>query len=356
MKKKTIISIALTFIIVAAVLGYFSIPFTTSKENDFYNNLSKMDNYNEDANKKIEKLMKRNESDALFVMKGQELLVSSGKTEGISNVASVRKSLISALYGIAESKGLINISNTLEQLGIDDEKNPLTKEEKKATVEDLLKARSGIYIYSIGESKKMEEKRPKRGSHSHNEFYYYNNWDFNTLGVIFEKETGMTIGNAFYEWIAKPTEMKKFRPENVVYEKSEKTAIPMYRFYMCAEDLARFGSLYANEGKWKDKQIISKEWVDKSFIDYSKIENVDSFSGYGYLWWLDYNVKPKLQWAVGSGGQFIIVDRENKITIAMMNNTGTSPLGAFIYKKLGGKESSYSEAKEIYEIITKNMI
>lgn len=356
MRKKIIISTVLICTIIIGILGYLSIPFTTSEGNNFYKELGKSSKYNEEANKKIDIRMESNQADALFIMEGQTRLASSGKTDVISNVASVRKSLISALFGIAEAKGLININNNLEELNIDDEKNSLTEEEKKATIEHLLKARSGIYINSIGESKGMKAKRPKRGSYSHNEYFYYNNWDFNTLGVIFENETGMTIGAAFYEWIAKPTEMKKFRPENVIYQKSEKTSIPMYRFYMCAEDLARFGSLYVNEGKWKNQQIIPNKWIDASFTAYSDVSGVDQFSGYGYLWWLDYNSQPKLQWAVGSGGQFIVVDRENKVTIAMMNNTGVSPLGTFLYRKFSGGEEKYSEAREIYKIISSDVL
>jgi CubicO group peptidase (beta-lactamase class C family) len=58
---------------------------------------------------------------------------------------SVRKSLLSALYGIYSAEGVIDINQTLEQLGIDDSPDPLTKEEKQARVVDLLRARSGVY-------------------------------------------------------------------------------------------------------------------------------------------------------------------------------------------------------------------
>lgn len=125
----------------------------------------------------------------------------------------------------------------------------------------------------------------------------------------------------------------------------------MYRFYMCAEDLARFGSLYANDSQWKGMQIIPKEWIDESFEAYSEIRYVDWFTGYGYLWWLDYNASPKLAWAVGSGGQFIIVDRVNKISMAMMNNTGRSTLGVFLYNTFSKSEETYAEAAEMYNII-----
>ncbi len=61
------------------------------------------------------------------------------------NVASVRKSLLSALYGIAISEDRIDLNSTLAKLGIDDKSPALTETEKRATVRDLLMARSGIY-------------------------------------------------------------------------------------------------------------------------------------------------------------------------------------------------------------------
>lgn len=61
-----------------------------------------------------------------------------------SEAYSVRKSVLSALFGIAVAKGQIDISQTMAALGIDDNP-PLTATEKQATVADLLKARSGVY-------------------------------------------------------------------------------------------------------------------------------------------------------------------------------------------------------------------
>jgi hypothetical protein len=45
---------------------------------------------------------------------------------------SVRKSLISALYGIYSTEGKIDVNETLEQAGIDDSPLPLTKDERQA--------------------------------------------------------------------------------------------------------------------------------------------------------------------------------------------------------------------------------
>ena len=67
-------------------------------------------------------------------------------------------------------------------------KPKLTLEEKEATVRDLLVARSGVYHIAQEEAPAMAAARPKRNSHPHGTFWYYNNWDFNALGTISKSE------------------------------------------------------------------------------------------------------------------------------------------------------------------------
>src|SRR5258708_35658747 len=67
-------------------------------------------------------------------------------------VHSIRKSFLSALYGIAVADGEIKLDDALKQLGTDDNEPSLTPEEKQARVIDLLKARSGIYHAALDET------------------------------------------------------------------------------------------------------------------------------------------------------------------------------------------------------------
>jgi CubicO group peptidase (beta-lactamase class C family) len=71
---------------------------------------------------------------------------------------SVRKSLLSALYGIHVDEGTINLDKTLEELNIDDQFS-LTKEEKQAVIRDLLKSRSGVYHPAAYETTQMKDFR-----------------------------------------------------------------------------------------------------------------------------------------------------------------------------------------------------
>jgi CubicO group peptidase (beta-lactamase class C family) len=195
---------------------------------------------------------------------------------------SMRKSLLSALYGIYVDDGKIDISKTLKELGIDD-RTPLTEVEKQATVADLLKAMSGVYIPAAGESSGMKTLRPERGSHLPGTFWYYNNWDFNALGTIFDQETGeKSIFQAFKTRIADPIGMQDFAIENLHYNYEPYSKHPYYGFRMSTRDLARFGLLFLREGWWQGQQIISSNWVQESTASHSE---TSPDSGYGYMWW-----------------------------------------------------------------------
>jgi CubicO group peptidase (beta-lactamase class C family) len=175
---------------------------------------------------------------------------------------SIRKSLISALYGIYTKEGVIDPNATLAQLGIDDEPDFLTPAERQARVVDLLRARSGIYHLVDFETKAQIETRPARGSHAPGTYWVYNNWDFNALGSILELKTGRPMGETFYDRIAKPIGMQDFHASDVYYLAGPLSVHRAYHFEISARDLARFGLLYLNRGRWRDKQIVPESWVD----------------------------------------------------------------------------------------------
>ncbi len=252
---------------------------------------------------------------AVMIVQGGEVVDQWGDFDKKIDAYSVRKSLISALYGIYSSEGRIDINETLEQLGIDDAPDPLTKEEKQARVVDLLRARSGVYHLVDFETASMTRNRPARGSHAPGTFWYYNNWDFNVLGTIFEKKTGLKIGQAFYQRIAKPIGMQDFRPDDVFYFGGPATIHPTYHFEITARDLARFGLLYLHHGRWNEKQIVPEAWVEKSSHASEMISsNGVNLGGYEYLWWIDYGgvhfpevSLPGIYSARGAGAHYLFV-------------------------------------------------
>jgi CubicO group peptidase (beta-lactamase class C family) len=222
--------------------------------------------------------------DAMIVLYDGKILFSWGEVSTNYYVHSIRKPFLSALYGIHVSNGNINMDATLEELNIDDIPPSLTHEEKQATVRHLLQSRSGVYHEAAAEMQSMIDERPERGSHPPGTFYYYNNFDFNVAGVIYEQETGTKIFEEFKHKIASPIGMQDFTVENCHYHyELEKSKHPAYIFRMSARDMARFGALYQKQGNWEGKQIIPENWIEESTTIYS-IADTTYGACYGYMW------------------------------------------------------------------------
>jgi CubicO group peptidase (beta-lactamase class C family) len=222
---------------------------------------------------------------AVMIVHRGAVVAEWGDTTTKSNLHSVRKSLLSALIGIAVSEGKLDLAATLDQLGIDDNAPALTPAEKAASVHDLLKARSGVYHPALYETPQMAASRPPRGTHPPGTFWYYNNWDFNALGTIYEQATGDSIFTAFDRRIARPIGMQDYQPVDGEYVTGKDSIHRAYPIRMSARDLARFALLYLRKGEWNGQRIVSADWVAASAEGYSAA----SFgSRYGYMWWVDF--------------------------------------------------------------------
>ena len=250
---------------------------------------------------------------AVMIIQGGRVVDQWGDIDRKIEVRSIRKSILSALYGIHVAEGRIDLGKTLEQLGIDDRPPALTAGEKQATILDLLRARSGVYHAAARETVAMRAGRPPRGSHSPGTFYYYNNWDFNVLGKIFENETGKSPFREFFDRIAEPIGMQDFAPTDGRWAGAEGSTVGgdsdylNYVYSLTARDLARFGYLYLRNGRWGDKQVVPAAWVTRSTTSYTDFDGppplVADATGYGFLWWTH-------SWgysAIGHGGHVLAV-------------------------------------------------
>lgn len=296
-------------------------------------------------------LKTKTQFDAFIAVKNDSVLATWGEIDLPIMTHSARKSIMSVLYGIAIEKGYLRLDQTLAQLNIDDHKAPLTTLEKTCTIRDLLMSCSGIYIEASGETQEMKDARPKRGQHKPGEFFYYNNWGFNVLGTIFEKQTQLSIGQAIEEWLSKPLGMKHFRADFVAYRQQDYTEHRQYIIYLSAEDMARIGMMMANGGRWQGKQIVSESWVKESTQPYSKDTGGNApCDMYSYLWWNDTH--NQTFWASGWGGQFMIVDKKHQIVVVSRNDTGRSKIqqGLFMWR---GKQGFRSHHQRLYEMMMK---
>ncbi|MGZ3382910.1 MAG: serine hydrolase, partial [Isosphaeraceae bacterium] len=112
-------------------------------------------------------------SSAVTIVQHGKVVAEWGDTTKPTELASIRKSLLGALIGIAVSDHRINLDSTLGELGIVDNSPALSEIEKGATVRQLLEARSGVYHAALYETPGMAKMRPPRGSHAPGTFWYY---------------------------------------------------------------------------------------------------------------------------------------------------------------------------------------
>ena len=262
---------------------------------------------------KAESWSRQISSIAVMVVHHGAVVAEWGDTAAKTELASVRKSLLSALIGNTVERKELDLSQTIGSLGIDDNEPSLSPEEKNATVRDLLRSRSGVYHAALYELRSAAAARPARHSNKPGTFWYYNNWDFNTLGTIYERAVRSSIFDAFEREIARPIGMQDYQPSDGRYVTGTSSVYPAYPIKMSARDLARFALLYLNKGRWQDRQVIPKAWVAESTRAYSHSE---WGPGYGYAWWtgpIGNGVAPTVNlpdgtfFAQGTGGQYAFV-------------------------------------------------
>lgn len=279
------------------------------------------------VSKLVEEHAARERPTAVMVVLGDRVITFWGATDRKINVASVRKSLLSALYGIAIADGRISLAKSLADLGIDDKAPRLSAEEKQATVRDLIMARSGVYHPAAYETRDIKAKRPARGSHPAGTYWFYNNWDFNVLGTIYRNATGEDIFASFERRIARPIGMEDFSKRDGHYALAAESTHPAYPFNLTARDAARFGFLFANGGRWNGKQIVPADWVADSTRAHSRTNRGNR--GYGYMWW-ELSSEPWGKggaYAAGFGGQVIAFLPSKRLVLVQTVDLRDNPKG-----------------------------
>lgn len=102
------------------------------------------------------------------------------------------------------------------------------------------------------------------------------------------------------------------------------------RVELTARDLAKLGQLYLNRGRWQERRIVSRDWVERATATHTCTnENRLGNPEYGYLWWRHaFSDDPRsIQGfqAQGAGGQFLFVLPElNTVAVFTSRNFGRS--------------------------------
>lgn len=198
-------------------------------------------------------------------------LLSHGLTqEGqpIEDVASVQKSLVSILVGMAAGRGLIDIEAPVSRyLGKGWSKAGAA--EPAILVRHLLSMDSGL-------DTQLRYEQPA------GTYWRYNTPAYSQLISILEAVTHQKIGPLTKEWVFEPIGMRDSRwgVRTGVWAISNYNAVG---FQTTPRDLARLGLLVTMNGKWDGKDIVGNDnWFPLSVSASQELN-----PAYGLLWWLN---------------------------------------------------------------------
>ena len=113
--------------------------------------------------------------------------------------------------------------------------------------------------------------------------------------------------------------MNKSPRKNEWYSDPKDTVTAGWGLNLSACDMAKIGLMVLNGGIYNEKQILSKEWIDKMTSPIIQLGKNFGDMCYGYLWYRPHKDKPVYA-AIGDGGNVIYVNAEKNISVGV---TGT---------------------------------
>jgi CubicO group peptidase (beta-lactamase class C family) len=157
----------------------------------------------------------------------------------------------------------------------------------------------------------------KPGAH-----FQYNTPGSYTLSAIVTKTTGQTT----LEFL-KPRLFEPLGIENPRWDSSpEGNSLGGYGLYLRTEDLAKFGQLYLQKGKWNGKQLVPEKWVEEATskqvnndMEGHKALGIDWKQGYGFQFWRCTHNAFR---GDGKDGQLCVVIPEKDAVVAITAQTG----------------------------------
>nr|WP_292963185.1 MULTISPECIES: serine hydrolase [unclassified Allomuricauda] len=253
------------------------------------------------------------------------------------HIASVTKSILSILIGIAIDKGFIesvdqNILDFFE--GYDIKRGERTIQ--KITLKDILtmtapykfKYEPYTKVYSSDDwSKAALDLLGGKGKIGE---FKYTTVGIQVLSGILANATAKSITEFATENLFTPLDINT--PKNVtIRNKDEYFAFLRDRqvsgwvidpkgvntagwgLALSTNDMAKIGQLCLNMGKWNGKPILSSKWIGNSVKEHSKCGE----RPYGYLWWIINGKNSKDYAAIGDGGNVIFVSPSKKMVVAI---------------------------------------
>jgi CubicO group peptidase (beta-lactamase class C family) len=244
------------------------------------------------------------------------------------DVASVTKSVTSALIGIAIAQGYIGgvqqkVLDFLPEVAL----QPQEALKRAMTIEHLLTMTAGLSWRTGARAYEPMLERMWRSpdwvafilslpvlQRSMGTFQY-NSACSHLLSAVLTRATGRSARAFANEHLFAPLGMAEVGPGGEGsaphwLEDPQGNSTGGWGLALRPRDMARFGYLYLNRGWWDGVQIVPEEWVDASLAPHAP--------GYGYQWWLRDLDGLFAYSAIGRGGHhiFCVPDRDLVVAIA----------------------------------------
>ena len=241
-------------------------------------------------------------------------------------IHSCTKSIMSALIGIAIDKGYIqSVNQPITDFFSDKAVARMDELKQSITLENLLMMASGLkcrdsYLYgwkglwTMRNSSNWAQRvlELPMAEPPGEKFEYCNGVSY-LLSVIIQNTTKMRTLEFARKYLFEPIGISDIgwatSPQGIDIGYGEMHLKPI--------DMAKFGWLFLNKGRWGGKQILSSAWVEKSTQGHI---DATLFDQYGYQWWVDAS---GYYAAVGYKGQRIfIISEKNMVAVFTGDLTG----------------------------------
>ncbi len=282
--------------------------------------LDEIDNYLKDES----------ETTSMMVLENGKIVYEYGDVSEISNLRDAKISILSMLFGKYVENETINLQETIGSNNINDYLG-LLPIEKQAKIGHLLTSTSGVFYSKNNRTEYTLPKRKERGSEIPGEYFAFNNWDYNVASYILEKKSGNNFHKEVEQQLAIPLGFQDWNINNQSQDYTKNSKFDTYQAHLSTRDMAKIGQLMLQEGNWKGKQIISKNWIKKTTASVIHIDSVRTRIGgdissplqetYGYLWWgfkrfYDNPDFKEAYTAWDNSGQFItVIPRRNVVVV-----------------------------------------
>jgi CubicO group peptidase (beta-lactamase class C family) len=268
-----------------------------------------------------------------------EWYFGEGGRNSAQEVFSTTKSVASVLVGIAQDEGRLRIDDRASRWITEWRGTP----SETVTVRDLLSNDSGRQWSTRLDYGRLLRARDKtafaiglKQGHPPGTVWNYNNSAIQTLERVLRRATGQDVAAFAHQRLFQPLGMDDTR---LTTDRAGNTQVFMGMQSTC-RDMARFGQLMLNQGRWNGEQLVSAEWVRES----TGRPSTELNSAYGYLWWLNKRgtvagpraatgagghapaeenslvpgAPDRLFWAVGFGNQLVQVDPGTRTVVARL--------------------------------------